>query len=159
MGLPAVPACESRVQQEPETPHRFDGFCLCNYRFECFAVHSPATMIYYALKVLISAALIVLVSELAKRDSLLAALVASLPVTSLLAFVWLYWETGDAARVSSLSLDIFWLVIPSLALFLALPLFLRMAWGFWISLLAAIAVTTVCYVILFSLLRYLGLRP
>ena len=115
-------------------------------------------MVYYAIKVLISAALIVLVSELAKRDSLLAALVASLPVTSLLAFVWLYWDTGDAARVSSLSLDIFWLVIPSLALFLTLPLFLRMAWSFWISLLAAIAVTAVCYVILFSLLRHLGLR-
>ena len=115
-------------------------------------------MIYYAIKVLISAALIVLVSELAKRNSLLAALVASLPVTSLLAFVWLYWETGDAARVSSLSLDIFWLVIPSLALFLALPLFLRAGWGFWISLLAAIVVTALCYGILFSLLRHLEVR-
>lgn len=115
-------------------------------------------MMYYALKVLISAALIVLVSELAKRNSLLAALVASLPLTSLLAFVWLYWETGDAGRVSSLSLDIFWLVIPSLALLLALPLFLRMGWGFWISLLAAIAVTGLCYAVLLSLLRHLGPR-
>ena len=113
---------------------------------------------YYTLKVLISAALIVLVSELAKRNSLLAALVASLPVTSLLAFVWLYWETGDAGRVSSLSLDIFWLVIPSLALLLALPLLLRMGWGFWISLPAAIAVTGLCYAVLLSLLRHLGPR-
>jgi hypothetical protein len=115
-------------------------------------------MIYYAIKVLISAALIVLVSELAKRNALLAALVASLPLTSLLAFVWLYWETGDAARVASLSLDIVWLVIPSLALFLALPLFLRMGLGFWIGLLAAIAVTGLCYGVLLSLLRHLGLR-
>jgi hypothetical protein len=115
-------------------------------------------MIYYAIKVLISAALIVLVSELAKRNSLLAALVASLPLTSLLAFIWLYGETGDAARVSSLSLDIFWLVIPSLGLFLALPLFLRIGWGFWISLFAAIIVTAACYAILVSLLRYVGLR-
>lgn len=115
-------------------------------------------MLYYAIKVLISAALVVLVSELAKRSSLLGALVASLPVTSLLAFVWLYWETGNAARVSILSLDIFWLVIPSLALFLALPLCLRMGWGFWLSLLAAIVVTALCYAILFSLLRHLGLR-
>lgn len=115
-------------------------------------------MIYYAIKVLISAALVVLVSELAKRNSLLAALVASLPVTSLLAFIWLYWETGDTVRVSGLSLDIFWLVIPSLALFLALPLFLRMGWGFWVSLLAAIAITGLCYGVLLSLLRHLGLR-
>jgi hypothetical protein len=115
-------------------------------------------MIYYAIKVLISAALVVLVSELAKRNSLLGALVASLPVTSLLAFAWLYWETGDAARVSSLSTGIFWLVIPSLVLFLALPLFLRLGWGFWISLLAAIVVTALCYAILFSLLRHLEVR-
>jgi hypothetical protein len=115
-------------------------------------------MTYYAIKVLISAALVVLISELAKRNSLLGALVASLPVTSLLAFVWLYWDTGDAARVSSLSIDIFWLVIPSLALFLILPLLLRMGWGFWLSLLAALAVTAACYGLLFFVLRRLGMR-
>jgi hypothetical protein len=115
-------------------------------------------MIYYVLKVLISVVLIVLVSEVAKRSSLLAALVASLPITSLLAFVWLYWETGDSARVSALSIDIFWLVIPSLTLFVALPLFLRIGGGFWLSLLAAMAITAACYGILFSLLRHLGLR-
>jgi hypothetical protein len=115
-------------------------------------------MTYYAIKVLLSAVVVILVSELAKRNSLLGALAASLPITSLLAFVWLYWDTGDAARVSSLSIDIFWLVIPSLALFLALPLFLRMGWGFWLSLLAAIAVTALCYACLFSILRRLGLR-
>jgi hypothetical protein len=115
-------------------------------------------MTYYAIKVLISAALVVLISELAKRNSLLGALVASLPVTSLLAFVWLYWDTGDAARVSSLSIDIFWLVIPSLALFLALPMFLRMGWGFWLSLLVAIAITAACYGALFFALRGLGVR-
>ncbi len=115
-------------------------------------------MTYYAIKVLISAVVVVLVSELAKRNSLLGALVASLPITSLLAFVWLYWDTGDAARVSSLSIDILWLIIPSLALFLALPLFLRIGWGFWLSLLAAIAVTALCYGFLLSMLRLLGLR-
>lgn len=130
---------------------------LCDH-LRPFTLHSFASMIYYTIKVLISAVLIVLVSEVAKRNSLLGALIASLPVTSLLAFVWLYWETGDAARVSTLSIDIFWLVIPSLALFLALPLFLRIGSGFWLSLLAATAITAACYGILFLLLRHLGLR-
>jgi len=115
-------------------------------------------MAYYAIKVLISTALVVLISELAKRDSPLAALVASLPVTSLLAFTWLYWETGDLARVSNLSIDIFWLVIPSLALFVALPLLLRLGLGFWFSLLGAILASAALYVLVLLLLRRLGLR-
>jgi hypothetical protein len=102
-------------------------------------------MTEYAIKVLLSAVLIVLVTELAKRSTVAGAVIASLPLTSLLAFVWLYWETRDASRVAGLSVDIFWLVIPSLALFLVLPYLIRLGWGFWISLVAAMAVTVACY--------------
>ena len=91
-------------------------------------------MLYYLLKVAISALIVVAVAEIAKRSSLSGALVASLPLTSLLAFVWLYLDTGDTAKVSSLSTGIFWLVLPSLALFLVLPLLLRLGWGFWSSI-------------------------
>ena len=110
----------------------------------------------YALKVLISAAVVVAVAELGKRNSTIAALKASLPLTSLLAFVWLYLDTRDAEKVAALSLDIFWLVIPSLALFLVLPLLLRLGWDFWLSLVAATAVTAVCYGALIMLIRRLG---
>jgi hypothetical protein len=110
-------------------------------------------MAYYALKVLVSALIVVAVSELAKRSTFVGALVASLPLTSLLAFVWLYRETGDAARVASLSSQIFWLVLPSLALFVVLPLLLRWGLGFGLSLAAAIAATTACYGVLVILLR------
>src|SRR3954467_1101984 len=102
-------------------------------------------MFYYALKTLVSALIIVAISELAKRNTVIGALIASLPLTSLLAFIWLYTETRDTARISTLSLEVFWLVIPSLALFLALPLFIRIGWDFWISLLAAIGLTAACY--------------
>jgi len=53
-------------------------------------------------------------------------------------------------------LEVFWLVIPSLALFLALPLFIRIGWGFWISLVAAIGLTAACYGALLWLLRRLA---
>jgi hypothetical protein len=114
-------------------------------------------MLYYALKTILSAAIIVAISEIAKRSTTLGALIASLPLTSLLAFIWLYAETHDTARISTLSSEIFWLVIPSLALFLALPLFIRLGWGFWLSLIAAMAVTAACYVGLFWLLHRLGI--
>ena len=85
---------------------------------------------YYAVKILVSAVLIVLISEIAKRNTLFGALVASLPVTSLLAFIWLYLDTGDSARIAALSTGVFWLVLPSLAFFVVLPLALRAGWAF-----------------------------
>jgi hypothetical protein len=102
-------------------------------------------MLYYTIKILLSSLIIVAVSEIAKRSSLLGALLASLPLTSLLAFVWLYLDTGDVQKVASLSSDIFWLVLPSLPLFLLLPLLIKLGWGFWPSLAAAALVTAVCY--------------
>ncbi len=90
-------------------------------------------MLQYFIKVTISALLIVAISEISKRQSGVAALLASLPITSLLAFVWLYLETGNTDTISELSRQIFWLVIPSLILFLALPVLLRWGWGFWFS--------------------------
>jgi hypothetical protein len=99
----------------------------------------------FLLKVLISALLIAAVSEVARRSSVVGALLASLPVTSILAFVWLYRETGDVAKVAALSTDIFWLVLPSLVLFLLLPVLLRQGWGFVWSLLASCAATALAY--------------
>ena len=54
-------------------------------------------------------------------------------VTSLLAFIWLYRETGDAQKVAALSSDILWLVLPSLLLFALLPVLLRLGWNFWLA--------------------------
>lgn len=114
-------------------------------------------MAYYALKVLISAALIVAISEIAKRSTLLGALIASLPVVSLLAIIWLHFETGDAARISALSIGVFWLVLPSLAFFVVLPAALRAGWAFWPSLAAAIVTTVICYGLMVALLKKFGI--
>jgi len=110
-------------------------------------------MLQYVVKIALSALLIVAVSEIAKRQSLFAALVASLPVISILAMIWLYIETADVARISELSYQIFLLVIPSLALFLLLPVFIKWGWGFWFSMGAAISATIVCYFVMLYLIR------
>jgi len=99
----------------------------------------------FLIKVLVSALLVAAISEVARRSSLLGALLASLPVTSLLAFIWLYRETGDAQKVAALSADILWLVLPSLLLFALLPLLLRQGWNFWLSLATSCAATAVAY--------------
>lgn len=102
---------------------------------------------YLLLKFGLSAAALVAVSEIAKRSSVWAALVASLPLTSLLAFVWLYIDTKDTHKIAALSGDIFWLVIPSLALFPMLALLLRSGVAFWWAMAGAIAVTLLAYAI------------
>ncbi len=84
---------------------------------------------YIAIKVLISAGIIVLVSELAKKSPFLGGLLASLPLVSSLGLIWLYIDTKDTQQVSNLSGSIFWLVIPSLSLFLLLPVLLKKGWS------------------------------
>ncbi|OFZ19035.1 MAG: hypothetical protein A2Z20_09810 [Bdellovibrionales bacterium RBG_16_40_8] len=101
---------------------------------------------FYAVKVIISALLIVAASELAKRSPSLGGIIASLPLTSLLAIIWLYRDTNDIQQIQSLSYGILWAVIPSLALFITLPLFLKLGWRFEISLSAACTVTFLSYV-------------
>ena len=110
-------------------------------------------MLHYTVKVAVSVLLIVVISEIAKRHSLLAALVASLPIISILAIIWLYVETQDVSRVSELSHQIFWLVIPSLALFLLLPIFIKLGFGFWLSLGATVAGTVICYYVKLFFIR------
>ena len=112
----------------------------------------------YTARVAISAAVIVLVAEIAKRSSFWAAALASLPLTSLLAFVWLYLDTNDTERVAALAQGIFWLVLPSLVLFLSLPTLLRAGWAFWPSLLVSAVATAVAYGLMVVTLSKAGIR-
>jgi len=113
---------------------------------------------HYALKIGLSALILVAVAEIAKRNTLWAAALASLPLTSLLAFVWLYLDTGDVQKVAALAGGIFWLVLPSLLLFVLLPLLLRSGWGFWVSLGVSSAATALAYLAMIKLLETFGIR-
>jgi hypothetical protein len=112
-------------------------------------------VIYYALKVLISAILIVAISEIAKRSSLIGGLIASLPLISILAFVWLYIDTKSVDRISALSYSIFWLVLPSLSLFLTLPWLLKKTGSFYASLGGSIVAMVALYVAVVAVLKRL----
>jgi hypothetical protein len=113
---------------------------------------------HYVVKVVLTAAVVIAVSEVAKRSTFWSAALASLPLTSLLAFVWLYLETADSARAADLSQSIMWLVLPSLTLFIVLPALLRSGVAFWLSLVVACAATAVAYFVLVWCLRRYGIR-
>ena len=115
-------------------------------------------MVYYVVKVALSALLIVAIAEISKRSSLIGALLASVPLVSVLAMIWLYIDTRDNDKVAALASGIFWLVLPSLALFIALPLLLRHGFNFYLSMGLSILLTIGCYWGMVSLLNHVGIE-
>ena len=110
-------------------------------------------MTQYIIKVLISSLLIVAITEISKRSSFLGGLLASLPLVSFLALIWLYVDTGDTAKVAALSKSIFWLVLPSLIFFIALPPLLKAKLNFSASMALATAAMLVAYGAMLLVLR------
>lgn len=111
---------------------------------------------YLLVKILLSAVVIGAVSEIARRSTFYGAVLASLPLTSLLAIMWLYRDTGDAARVAALSNEIFWLVLPSLLLFIVLPWLIQRGMAFYPALAIACSCSMAGYVITSLVLRRFG---
>lgn len=102
-------------------------------------------MLYLTFKALISGALIAIASTLARRYPGFGALVASLPLVSVLGMVWLWHDTPDAETMAIHAGATFWYVIPSLPMFLFIPLLLRHGIGFWSALALGCCLTIALY--------------
>ena len=113
-------------------------------------------MLYLAVKAALSGLIVAVVSETAKRSPAFGALVASLPIVSVLAVIWLWRDTGDPERIASHMLATFWYVLPSLPMFLTMPLLLRTGFGFWTTLAASCALTVVLYLLMVWVLSKFG---
>jgi hypothetical protein len=109
-------------------------------------------MLEYAVKVIATSLLVVAASEAAKRNVLIGAILASLPLTSLLAMIWLWADTRDPEKVAALAGGIFWLILPSLTLLVVLPLLLRKGIPFAPSLLLGVALTAASYFVMVKIL-------
>jgi len=112
----------------------------------------------FIIKVIVSALVIAGVAELAKRFTPIAAVLASLPLTSILAILWLYRDTKDVERVIELSTGIFFAVLPSLLFFILLPLFLKSGIRFSWAILLATFIMFIGYTIYAAVLGKFGLR-
>lgn len=107
---------------------------------------------------LLSAAVILAVSELAKRNNFTAAVVHSLPLISLTALVWLFYDTKDTILIARHCESTFWLVLPTLPFFLLLPRLLRNGFGFWPALSIGAVVTVALYFLTVRLLALAGFK-
>ena len=115
-------------------------------------------MLYLIVKAAISGVLIALASEVARRYPSWGGLIVALPLTSILAMLWLWRDTGDPERIAGMSMGAFWFVLPSLPMFAVLPILLRSGIAFWAALAIVIAGTLALYALMFWAAPRLGLK-
>ena len=102
-------------------------------------------MLYLAIKAALSGIIIAIVSEVARRNPGWGALIASLPLISILGMIWLWRDTADPVRLAAHAEATFWFVLPSLPMFLLVPLLLRQGMGFWMALALGCVLTMALY--------------
>jgi hypothetical protein len=108
-------------------------------------------------KYLVTAGIVVLVSELARRSDRLGALVAAMPLVTVLALVWLHLEQQSTQKIANHAWYTFWYVLPTLPMFLMFPLLLPRL-GFWSSLLISLFITLVCFMLFALFMRHFGIE-
>ena len=115
-------------------------------------------MLYLVLKAAVSGVIIAVVSEIAKRSPAFGALVASLPLVSVMGMMWLWRDTTDPVRMAAHAQATFWYVLPSLPMFLAIPLLLRRGVAFWPALGLGCLLTIGLYLLMTWIGPRFGLR-
>ncbi len=114
-------------------------------------------MAWLITKYLVTAGVVVLVSEVAKRSDRLGGLIAALPLVTVLTLIWLYVEKQPEEKLANHAWYTFWYVVPTLPMFLAFPRLLH-HFGFWPALLACIVITMVAFAGFAWLLRFFGVE-
>src|SRR5687767_4391220 len=104
-------------------------------------------------KYAVTALVIVLVSEVAKRSDRLGALIASLPLVTVMVMIWLQVEKQPTERIANHAYYTFWYVLPTLPMFLLMPWMMRKGFGFWPSVGAGCVLTFACFALAAVLLR------
>ena len=115
-------------------------------------------MIQIIIKLILSSGIVVLVSEIAKKSTFFGGLIASIPLISVLSMLWLYLDTKDIEKIKNLSNSILWMIIPSLTLFLSLPILINIGFNFYLSLIISIILTIGCYSMTLLILTHYGIK-
>jgi hypothetical protein len=115
-------------------------------------------MTWFIIKVLITSVIIVAVSEIGKWNSFMGSVLASIPLVSTLGMIWMYHEKTPLAKITAHSSNVFWMVLPSLPMFLVLPwLIEKQRWSFYPSLAVSVALTVVLYFVASAVLKKYGI--
>ena len=108
-------------------------------------------------KYAITAFIIVLVSEVAKRTDKIGALIASLPFVTIMVMIWLYIDTQDTDKIAKHAYYTFWYVLPTLPMFILMPIMLKKGINFWLSLVLSIVITIVSFAVTAFITKKFGI--
>ena len=114
-------------------------------------------MLFLIIKYAVTAAVIVVVSEVAKRNDRLGALIASLPLVTVMVMIWLHVEKAGTTKIANHAYYTFWYVLPTLPMFLLVPWMLQKGVGFWPTLIAGSVLTFFCFIVAAALLKRFGI--
>jgi uncharacterized membrane protein (GlpM family) len=120
--------------------------------------HGVSELLRYVIKIMISAIIITVVSEVSKKTGYIGGLIASLPLTSMLALFWLYNDTKNVDKVAELSTSILLFVIPSLIFFVFMPLLLKRGMNFYLALAISSGAMMSGYAFFSFILSRFGIR-
>jgi hypothetical protein len=112
----------------------------------------------FFIRALLSGLIVAAIAIIGRKAPALAALVASLPLISILGMIWLWRDTGDSKLLADHAEATFWYVLPSLPMFLAVPAMLRAGTNFWVALGAGIALTFLLYWLTIGIAARFGVR-
>ncbi len=115
-------------------------------------------MYYYITKIIITTLLIVLISEITKRSSLVGALLAAVPLVSILAMIWMYVDTNNSNTAVEFSNKIVWLIAPSMTLFILFPFLIKKGMHFYLSMAISVASTIIAYYLMILILEKFGIK-
>jgi hypothetical protein len=113
-------------------------------------------MTWLITKYLVTAAVVVVVSEIAKRSDRLGGFVGALPLVTILALIWLHVEKQPQTKVANHAWYTFWYVVPTLPMFLVFPVLIARL-GFWPALVIGVVITIVCFGLFALLVRRFGI--
>jgi uncharacterized membrane protein (GlpM family) len=114
-------------------------------------------MAWIITKYLITAGLVVFISEIAKRSDKLGGFIAALPLITLLTLIWLYVEKQSDEKIANHAYYTFWYVIPTLPMFLLFP-YLLPKLGFWVTMGASVVVTIICFGLFALFMKGIGVE-
>ena len=109
-------------------------------------------------KLFLTALVILMVTKVQIFHDRISALLVALPLTSLLAMIWMRVEGQDASRIANHAEGTFWFVLPTLPMFLLLPWMLRNGWGFGTALATNCLVTVILFLGLVAILKRVGIN-
>lgn len=114
-------------------------------------------MTWIITKYLLTAGVVVVISEIARRSDKLGSFIAALPLIAILTLIWLYLDKVPQDKIGNYARYTFWYVIPTLPMFLVFPMLLPKI-GFWLTLIASILLTIICFGLFTALVRQFGIN-